>query len=47
MLFRSRAGTPQSTEDKGFEAVVAALDAALTVQGLRDGAHRAPVGFAR
>lgn len=42
-----RAGTPQSTEDKGFEAVVAALDAALTLQGLRDGTHRAPVGFAR
>ncbi|WP_018333641.1 6,7-dimethyl-8-ribityllumazine synthase [Actinomycetospora chiangmaiensis] len=42
-----RAGTPQSTEDKGFEAVVAALDAAITLQSLRDGTHRAPVGFAR
>ncbi|GAA4824044.1 6,7-dimethyl-8-ribityllumazine synthase [Actinomycetospora corticicola] len=42
-----RAGTPQSTEDKGFEAVVAALDAALTLKDLRDGAHRSPGGFAR
>jgi 6,7-dimethyl-8-ribityllumazine synthase len=29
-----RAGTPTSTEDKGFEATVAALDAALTLRGL-------------
>jgi 6,7-dimethyl-8-ribityllumazine synthase len=42
-----RAGTPDSTEDKGFEAVVAALDAALTVGVLRDGSRRSPVGFAR
>jgi 6,7-dimethyl-8-ribityllumazine synthase len=30
-----RAGTPTSTEDKGFEATVAALDAAVTLRGLR------------
>jgi 6,7-dimethyl-8-ribityllumazine synthase len=30
-----RAGTPSSTEDKGFEATVAALDAAVTLRGLR------------
>jgi 6,7-dimethyl-8-ribityllumazine synthase len=41
-----RAGTPESTEDKGFEAVVAALDAALTLDVLREG-RRTPVGFAR
>jgi 6,7-dimethyl-8-ribityllumazine synthase len=29
-----RAGTPTSTEDKGFEATVAALDAALTLREL-------------
>jgi 6,7-dimethyl-8-ribityllumazine synthase len=29
-----RAGTPTSSEDKGFEATVAALDAALTLRGL-------------
>lgn len=29
-----RAGTPTSSEDKGFEAVVAALDAALVLRGL-------------
>ena len=29
-----RAGTPTSTEDKGFEATVAALDAALTLRSL-------------
>jgi 6,7-dimethyl-8-ribityllumazine synthase len=29
-----RAGTPTSTEDKGFEATVAALDAALTLKEL-------------
>ena len=42
-----RAGTPQSTEDKGFEAVVAALDAALTLGELREGSRRSPVGFSR
>jgi 6,7-dimethyl-8-ribityllumazine synthase len=31
----ARAGLPESTEDKGFEACVAALDAALTLRGLR------------
>lgn len=30
-----RAGLPDSVEDKGFEACVAALDAALTLRGLR------------
>ena len=30
----ARAGTPTSTEDKGFEAVVAALDAAVTLKAL-------------
>jgi len=30
-----RAGLPDSHEDKGWEATVAALDAALTLQGLR------------
>jgi 6,7-dimethyl-8-ribityllumazine synthase len=29
-----RAGTPTSSEDKGFEATVAALDAALTLRAL-------------
>ena len=29
------------------ERVVAALDAAITLKQLRDGTHRAPVGFAR
>ena len=33
-----RAGTPTSAEDKGFEATVAALDAALTLRGLAGGA---------
>ena len=42
-----RAGRPESTEDKGFEAVVAALDAALTLGVLREGSRRTPVGFAR
>jgi 6,7-dimethyl-8-ribityllumazine synthase len=32
-----RAGLPDSAEDKGFEAMVAALDAAATVRGLRRG----------
>lgn len=31
----ARAGLPESIEDKGFEACVAALDAALTLRGLR------------
>ncbi|CAA9221368.1 MAG: 6,7-dimethyl-8-ribityllumazine synthase [uncultured Actinomycetospora sp.] len=35
-----RAGTPTSAEDKGFEATVAALDAALTLRGLGDAAER-------
>ena len=30
-----RAGLPDSAEDKGFEAMVAALDAAVTLKGLR------------
>ena len=30
-----RCGLPDSVEDKGFEACVAALDAALTLRGLR------------
>jgi 6,7-dimethyl-8-ribityllumazine synthase len=30
-----RAGLPDSVEDKGFEACVAALDTALTIRGLR------------
>ena len=35
-----RAGTPTSAEDKGFEATVAALDAAVTLRGLGDEAQR-------
>lgn len=35
-----RAGRPDSTEDKGFEAVVAALDAAVTLRGLGTGGAR-------
>lgn len=31
-----RCGLPDSAEDKGFEACVAALDAALTLRGLRE-----------
>ena len=31
----ARAGLPESAEDKGFEACVAAMDAALTLRGLR------------
>jgi 6,7-dimethyl-8-ribityllumazine synthase len=30
----ARAGYPDSTEDKGYEAVVAALGAALTIRSL-------------
>lgn len=38
-----RCGLPDSTEDKGWEATIAALDAALVLRGLR---HRGgPVGF--
>jgi 6,7-dimethyl-8-ribityllumazine synthase len=36
-----RAGLPDSAEDKGWEATVAALDAALTLRGLREPAQRA------
>jgi 6,7-dimethyl-8-ribityllumazine synthase len=31
-----RAGLPESVEDKGFEACVAALDTALVIRGLRE-----------
>lgn len=31
----ARCGLPESTEDKGFEACVAALDTAMVVRGLR------------
>ncbi|GAB3442607.1 6,7-dimethyl-8-ribityllumazine synthase [Actinophytocola sediminis] len=31
-----RSGLPESTEDKGFEACVAALDTAVIVRGLRE-----------
>jgi 6,7-dimethyl-8-ribityllumazine synthase len=40
---RDRAGLPDSREDKGWQATVAALDTALTLRTLRDPAHR--VGF--
>jgi 6,7-dimethyl-8-ribityllumazine synthase len=36
-----RCGLPDSAEDKGWEATVAALDAALTLRGLREPAQRA------
>jgi len=36
-----RAGLPDSAEDKGWEATVAALDTALTLRALREPAHRA------
>ena len=36
-----RAGLPDSAEDKGWEATVAALDAALTLRTLREPAQRA------
>lgn len=40
-----RAGTPTSTEDKGFEATVAALDAALVLKELAgDAARRSSTG---
>jgi 6,7-dimethyl-8-ribityllumazine synthase len=38
---RDRAGLPGSREDKGREAVVAALDTALTLRGLRHRGSRA------
>jgi 6,7-dimethyl-8-ribityllumazine synthase len=31
----ARCGLPDSAEDKGFEATVAALDTAMVVRGLR------------
>jgi 6,7-dimethyl-8-ribityllumazine synthase len=37
----ARAGGPGSSEDKGWEATVAALDAALTLAGLRHPARHA------
>jgi 6,7-dimethyl-8-ribityllumazine synthase len=36
---RARAGLPGSTEDKGREAVLAALDTALTLKRLRTGTY--------
>ena len=36
---RARSGLPGSTEDKGREAVLAALDTAVTLQRLRHGPH--------
>jgi len=36
-----RSGRPDSAEDKGWEATVAALDAALTLRELREPAQRA------
>ena len=38
-----RAGGPGSTEDKGYEATVAALDAALVLNGLRHRPGRPPL----
>ncbi|GGM71272.1 6,7-dimethyl-8-ribityllumazine synthase [Longimycelium tulufanense] len=35
----ARCGLPDSVEDKGFEACVAALDSALVLRGLRSGAE--------
>lgn len=40
---RDRAGLPGSAEDKGWEAVIAALATALTLRGLRG--HSRPTGF--
>ncbi len=40
---RDRAGLPDSVEDKGWEAAVAALTTALTLRGLRGTAR--PTGF--
>jgi 6,7-dimethyl-8-ribityllumazine synthase len=39
----ARCGGPGSTEDKGFEATVAALDAALVLGGLRHRPGRLPL----
>jgi 6,7-dimethyl-8-ribityllumazine synthase len=39
----ARAGGPGSTEDKGYEATVAALDAALVLGGLRHRPGRPPL----
>lgn len=36
---RERSGLPDSPEDKGWEATVAALDTALTLRGLRHHGH--------
>ncbi|TAL26285.1 MAG: 6,7-dimethyl-8-ribityllumazine synthase [Frankiales bacterium] len=36
---RARSGLPGSTEDKGREAVLAALDTAVTLKRLRTGTH--------
>ena len=38
-----RAGGPGSTEDKGYEATLAALDAALVLNGLRHRPGRPPL----
>jgi 6,7-dimethyl-8-ribityllumazine synthase len=38
-----RAGGPGSTEDKGYEATLAALDAALVLNGLRHSPGRPPL----
>jgi 6,7-dimethyl-8-ribityllumazine synthase len=38
---RDRAGLPGSLEDKGWDAALAALDAALTLRALRAPAHKA------
>jgi 6,7-dimethyl-8-ribityllumazine synthase len=38
-----RSGAAGSTEDKGYEATLAALDAALVLNGLRHGPGRPPL----
>ncbi len=38
---RARAGLPESAEDKGWDATVAVLDAAVTLRSLRGGGGRA------
>jgi 6,7-dimethyl-8-ribityllumazine synthase len=40
---RARNGGPGSTEDKGWEATVAALDTALVINGLRHRPGRRPL----
>ena len=40
---RARSGGPGSTEDKGWEATVAALDTALVLNGLRHRPYRRPL----